>query len=307
MRAWPLVALAALAALVPPVQAEPVVVDVELYVISFGNYDANKGTYTMDFYLHFSHDNASAPPGFVSRFEFMNGRAASKELIVEEVVDGRRDVWYRIQANLFSPPRFAEFPYDRQAIQLVLEDSVHTDADLVYRWATAGTGLDASIEVAGWRIDGTDAEVSTKEYPFAGATETYSRLTYTIHVSKAPLSATLRTFLPPVAFLLVASFSFFLDPAQPVPRLTLGTGMLISAVAFHLSQVVNVPLLSVLTPFDKFMVAAYVFIAATIFVTTALAFGEKLRLPEAVIKVANRWGAVGAFALPLLVYGLMWL
>jgi hypothetical protein len=311
MRPWriALLALVLAAFAVPQASAAPVTVEVELHVIHFGNYDASKGTYTLDFYLHLAYGNASAPEGFdATGFEFMNGRASSRELLSDETAaDGRRDLWYRIQANLFSDPQFKDFPYDHQALEFTMEDSLHTTEELEYRWATVGDGLDDDLRVAGWQIDRTEAEVTEKRYPFKDGEETYSRLTYTIQVSRPAFSATMRTFLPPAAFLLVASFSFFLRPTEAVSRLTLGTGMLISAVAFHLSQMVNVPVMAALTPFDRFMIASYAFIASCIFVTVALSFGEKLRLPAAVIKLANRWGAVAAIALPLLLYGLLWL
>lgn len=310
MRSWriALLALTMVAFAVPHASAAPVAVEVELHVIHFGNYDAGKGTYTLDFYLHLAYDNSTAPPGFdATGFEFMNGRASSRELLSDEVTDGRRHLWYRIQANLFSDPQFKDFPYDRQALEFTMEDSLHTTEELEYQWVTVGDGLDDGLQVAGWQIDRTEAGVTEKRYPFKDGEETYSRLTYTIHVSRPAFSATMRTFLPPAAFLLVASFSFFLRPTEAVSRLTLGTGMLISAVAFHLSQMVNVPVMAALTPFDRFMIASYAFIASCIFVTVALSFGEKLRLPAAVIKLANRWGAVAAIVLPLLLYSLLWL
>lgn len=287
--------------LIPPAVAQQaVVVDVELHVISFGDYDVNQGTYTMDFYLHLSYENRTAPADFdPKRFEFKNGRAESLDVLSDETAEGRRDIWYRIQANLRSDPQFRDFPYDRQVVGFALEDTNLQVEDLVYRSALVDSGLDEEVQVAGWRIDSAAATVGTKTYRFADGDETYSRFTYDIHLSRPPVAATIRSFLPPLAFVLVAGFSFLLDPAQPVPRLTLGTGMLISAVGFHLSQMVNLPTLSHMTPFDRIMIATYAFIAACIFVTVALAWGEKLHLPARLLRLTNKWGTVGAFALPL--------
>jgi hypothetical protein len=46
----------------------------------------------------------------------MNGRANSKELISDEtdIATGKREVWYRIQASLYSEPRFKDYPFDTQ-------------------------------------------------------------------------------------------------------------------------------------------------------------------------------------------------
>lgn len=301
MRTWmagPVAAVALLLALVPGAAAEPVQVEVGVHLISFGNYDTAKGTYTMDLYLRMRH----AADGNVTaeRFEFMNGRAASRELLSDETVDGVRERWYRVQANLYSPPRFRDYPFDDQELQLVLEDTVHPADELVY--ALRETTLDADVVVAGWRVKGWEAEQDTKEYPFG---ESYSRITYTLRVGREPLSSALRSFLPPLAFMAVASFSFFFDRSQAASRLTLGTGMLISAVGFHISQTVALPPLGALSLFDKVMVAVYAFIGSTILVTTALSWGDKLALRPRAADLINRRGALLSLLVPVAVFLLL--
>jgi hypothetical protein len=53
------------------------------------------------------------------------------------------------------------------------------------------------------------------------------------------------------------------------------------------------------------MISVYTFLAATIFVTTVLSWGERLRVPEAASKLINKRGALLALALPLVVFGLL--
>lgn len=303
MRAWPLAPLALLLLAVPPAAAAPVQVSVELHVISFGNYDVNKGTYTLDLYLHLWYDNASAPEGFeVSRFEFMNGRAASKELLSDEDVDGQRDLWWRIQANLYSEPRFDRYPFDRQDLRLILEDAVHQDDELVYVPAVSGSGLDPDVKVAGWRIHDTDFGVETKEYPFD---ESYSRFTYALQVEREPLSAALRSFLPPLAFMVVSGLSFFLHPSKVGQRITFGTSMLISAVGFHVSQTVSLPTLGKLTLFDNVMLSSYAFLAASLVVTALIAHNEDITKREGLTQKYNRQGFWLSLALPFVVFALL--
>jgi hypothetical protein len=302
MRILPLLALAALLAL-PAASAAPAPVQVraELHLISVGSYDTAKGTYLMDFYLHLQWDTAGAPANFTpAKFEFMNGRAASRDLLSDDTTDGVRDLWYRVQASLYSAPQFAAYPFDEQRLTIVLEDTVHPDSELAY--AAGNTTLDADAGLAGWKESSFAPVVTTKDYPFG---ESYSRLQYTLTLQREPVSSAMRTFLPPIAFMLVASFSFFFDRAQAANRLSLGTGMLITAVGFHISQTVALPPLGALTLFDKVMIAVYAFIAATLLVTTVLAFGERLRLPEKASKLINQRGALLAILLPFVVFGLL--
>lgn len=302
-----LLPVAAVLALAAPAAAQggdgPVQVNVDLHVISFGNYDVNKGTYTMDLYLHLWYDEASAPAGFeATRFEFMNGRAGSKELLADEVTQGVHDLWWRIQANLYSEPAFGRYPFDQQELRLVLEDSVHPASELVYVPALTGSGLDEDVRVSGWRIKGTAAEAGTKPYGFD---EDYSRFTYTVTVHREPLSAALRTFLPPFAFMVVSGLSFALHPSKFGQRITFGTSMLISAVGFHVSQTVSLPTLGRLTLFDQVMLSAYAFLSASLIVTALIAHNEDYAKKEGWSERANRAGLWASLALPFAVFAVL--
>lgn len=302
MRVRSLSALLLLAATlaIPTAAADPVEVSVDLHVISFGNYDVNKGTYTFDLYLHVWYDVASAPAGFdATRFEFMNGRATSKELLSDDTVNGTRDLWWRIQAALYSEPRFDRYPFDRQSLSLHLEDSVHPATELVYVPALSGVGLDDDVRIAGWNVLRTNAAASTKEYAIDDA---YSRFTYTVQVGREPLSAALRTFLPPLAFMVVSGLSFILHPSKFGQRITFGTSMLISAVGFHVSQTVSLPTLGKLTLFDQIMLSAYAFLAASLVVTALIAHNEDYAKREGLSQKYNRLGFAASLALPLVVF-----
>jgi len=257
----------------------------------------------MDLYLRLAYPVEDAPEGFEpERFEFMNGRAASKELLTDTRQGGERELWYRIQANLYTEPRFGNYPYDRQSLRLVLEHAIHPAHELVYRPAMLGDGLDEDVRVSGWRIGRAFAEVEEKAYPF---NETYSRFTYTVHVDREPLAATLRSFLPPLAFGLVSGLSFLLHPSKIAQRITFGTTMLISAVGFHVSQTVALPTLGRLTLFDEVMLSLYAFLAASLVVTTTIAYAEDHRKDPAAWGRINRRGAVLALAVPVAVFLLL--
>ena len=300
---WIAFALLSLLA-VPAAHAQgPVAVHVDVLVINFGNYDVNKGTYTLDFYLHLWYDADAAPAGFdVSRFEFMNGRAASKDLLDDSITNGTRDLWWRIQANLYTEPRFDKYPFDKQTLRLQLEDALHPVDELVYVPTVTGNGLDPEVRVSGWHIRDAAADVSTKEY---AGDEPYSRFTYSITIGREPLSAALRTFLPPLGFMIVSGLSFALHASKVTQRITFGTSMLISAVGFHVSQTVSLPTLGKLTLFDQIMLSAYAFLAASLVVTALIARNEDYHKFEGKSEHYNRIGMWASLALPVVVFLLL--
>lgn len=295
-------ALLTLVLLAQPAHAQddegPVPVEVEVYVVNFGGYDAGKGTYVMDFYLTFRWDGDAVPEGFSPlRYEFMNGRAAGTPDKVEDSTDpatGVREVTYRVQANLYSEPRFQEYPYDTQTLELIFEDAQNDASALRYVPVAEGSGLDEHVHIPGWRIGETRLEETTKRYP---GDEAFSRARFSVGITREPLSTTLKAFLPPIAFMLVAGLGFFFHPSKVANRITLGTGMLIAAVGFHVSQTVSLPPVGSLILFDKIMISVYAFLAGSLAVSTLIAIDEDWWKDRDHTRPINVWGAVGTVGL----------
>ena len=302
MRAPHALALLALAALlaVPAARAEPLVVDVQVYVINLGNYDTTKGTYTVDFYLVLSWDAAAGGNVTPLRYEFMNGRATSTDRLSDETDEnGTRTVQWRVQANLYAEPQFAEYPYDTQRIDVLFEDALHGTDELVYRVDLEGSGLDDNVRIAGWRVQGWSFTEAPKQYP---PDEEFSRARFTVIVEREPLSTTIKSFLPPVAFCLVAGLGFFFHPSKVANRITLGTGMLISAVAFHISQTQSLPPLGQLILFDKVMLCVYAFIVGCLIVSTLIHIDEDYWKERDYTRQINVIGAGATLALTALLF-----
>src|SRR3989339_203773 len=108
----------------PLIQAEPQEIKVGLYVLNLGKFDVGTGSFTADFYLSLKCEQFCPKMDF----EFMNGRASS----MEKMVDFPDEKFYRIQANLNSPVDLKQFPFDKQKMQIILEDKSQTVEDLVY-------------------------------------------------------------------------------------------------------------------------------------------------------------------------------
>jgi len=282
----------------------PVEVHVGLLVINFGNYDVNRGTYLLDFYLFFEWDPAAAPESFTpAGFEFMNGRATAKDKIYDATnAAGKRELWYRVQANLYSEPRFERFPFDTQTVEIIFEDSAYTTSSLVYVPIEEKSGLDEGFGAAGWRVHEPSFAIREKSYKFE---ETYSRATFSIDLSRERFSTTIKSLLPPAAFMLVASLQFLIHPTKWNNRLGLGTGMLISAVMFHISQTVALPPMAKLILFDKVMIATYLFIVSSLAVTTLIAIDEDYWKERDHTKAINWYGAFATLLIPAIVLTLL--
>jgi len=279
-------------------------VDVGIYLISFGNYDANKGTYTLDFYMWFRYNaNGTAKDFTIEKFEFMNGRAGSKDKISSTSTSGVKEIWYRVQANLYTSPDFKMYPFDKQKIRLELEDANMSSSKLVYRPLQDESGLDDGLKIAGWNIDGWSYETTEKEYGFG---ETYSRLVFEIDISRAPTSTTIKTLLPPIIFCIVSCLSFFFPSSKMAQKIGLGTSMLISAVMFHISQTSSLPPLGSLIMIDKIMLSTYGCLCASLICTAIVSVNDDFWKKEGLSKKINMYGGLMSVMLPFILFGGLW-
>ena len=278
-------------------------VGVGLYLISFGNYDENKGAYTMDFYLWFKFPTNGTPEGFsIDTFEFMNGRAGSRNLISYTNDNTTTEIWYRVQADLYSTPQFKMYPYDNQKLKMELEDSGMTTKDLVYYPLTEGTGLDPDLTIAGWDISGWSWSATTHHY---GWGEEYSRMVFTIKVSRPPTSTTVKTLLPPIIFCIVSGLSFFFPSTRMGEKVGLSTSMLITAVMFHISQTASLPPLGSLIMIDKIMMATYTFLTISLIATALVVINEDIwKKPKLTMKI-NIIGGIAAAVMPFILFGIL--
>jgi len=279
-------------------------VSVGIYVVGFGNFDANKGTYTIDFYMWMSWDSAGNITPQKS-YEFMNGRASSTSPLSDDTdpATGVRTVWYRIQAALYHEPDFSTYPFSKQAITIVIEDSKMKTDELVYVADTDGSGIDDSLSIAGWEM--ADFSITATDNTYDNWGETYSQLVFELDLNRAVTTTAIKTLLPPIIFCIVSGLSFAFKPDKIANRIGFGTSMLISAVMFHISQTASLPPMPSLMTIDKIMIATYGFLAASLLVTTLMYIDEEYWKESDHTKEVNYYGAILAVALPFIIYGLL--
>lgn len=285
----------------------PVEVQVTVALVSFGNYDATTGTYTLDFYLVLEWDPAAAPEGFTAAgFEMANGRATSRDLQLNETDNetGERRLWYRIQADLYSDPRYEWYPFDEQTIEVRIEDKVHTVEELVY--VAANGTLEDQFEPAGWEVKGARFTVRDNAYSFED--EPYSQARFVVTVQRTVLSGVLKVIVPPIAFVAISAVTFLLLGKEKIAtRFALSGNMAISGILFHAAQAATLPSLSRLIFLDRYMLAINAFLFGSVVVTAMVAFAEMKQKDEARAKRINWRGALVVTAIAVGLFFLLFL
>ena len=228
--------------------AEPVNVYVGVYVLNLGKFELATGAYTVDFYLSLR----SQEPVEMEDFEFMNGRAAT----VDKLIDTPTEKFYRIQANLSQNLDLRRYPFDEHLLTIEIEDKRRTVDELVYVVDEQNCGVDPGVIVVGWRLAGWEAKVLTHNYEIYG--ETYSRFVFGLRIQRVVLNAVIKSFLPIACMVLVGLLSLLLTPDKVTTRLSLDISILLGAVMFHVNLTASIPPVGYLTLADRVMIVTYI-------------------------------------------------
>ena len=284
----------------------PSKMEVGVFVNSIDNLDFIRGTYSMDFYLHFRWTD---PAINSSGFEIMNGQPSSEYHSLEKLSESKdgpvKEEWYRVRADFMITPNIRDFPFESGITPIEIEDADYNSSELVYVPLTDESGIDRDFTIPGWKIGAPSFSVEDHNYPW---NESYSRLAFNVPITKNAADSLLQTIIPPLIFCIIAGLSFFIHVQHNemvTLRFILVTNMFISAVMYHFSQLTSLPGLGVLKLFDKFMIAVYLFLAITIIVTTLCYLAQHQWEKPDLVQPINRLGAIASILLPLLGFGVL--
>jgi hypothetical protein len=241
----------------------PVTVKVGIYVLNVGKFDLLTGSYTVDFYLDMTTVPAGQDMGD-AKFEFINGRAAS----VDKLIDTPGEKFYRVQANLQTNVDMRRYPWDSHALPIVIEPANRGKKSLIYVVDQAQSGIDPGVTFVGWNLLGAGSEVRDHHYAIYG--ETYSQYVFSLKIGRLLLMSSLKTFLPVLCFLLISLISLLVSVDKLDSRVGLNTAMLIASVMFHMSISAQLPPAGYLTVADKVLIATYGTIAINLLFTVQL-------------------------------------
>jgi len=233
----------------------PAKIHAGIYVLSIGKLDEVAGAFDIDFYLDLKSDQTCDLDGF----EFMNGRATSKEL----TIDRPGEKFYRIQASLYSPMNFRDYPFDENVLSIEIEDKRNGDDDVVYIFDANNSGIDHQIALMGWQLDGFEGTVMPHSY--SAYNQTFSRLTFGINIIRPGISSVIKSLLPILFIIFVTLLTVFIKESMIETRLKLNISILIAAVLFHVSIGNSLPPIAYLTLVDKLMILTYLILVAALF------------------------------------------
>lgn len=236
------------------------VVKVGIYVLQIGKFDLSSGSYTVDFYLSMTCNGKCN----LGSFEFMDGRA-DNIVVIQNTTNAK---FYRIEGTFFENLDLQKYPFDSHNLKIEIEDTTLTNHYLVYQPDQSNSGLDSRVIIVGWNVAGWNASVVDHFYP--PYNQTYSRYIFSVTLNKPGLTSGLNMFLPVFFVVFISLISMLLVGSRLESRILLTVTALLAAVFFQFTLDSTLPPLGYLTFADKFMIATYVIIVATLAISILL-------------------------------------
>jgi hypothetical protein len=243
-----------------------------IFITSLHDLDVTRGTFGVDYWLWSVHSPEFNP---LENLEFYNADKADTLLNLTEERGGRSWSQRKIDAVVRHNWDLTNFPFDRQVLEIVLEEGATDTTKLLYSADTTNSGYNKDIRLEGWRITDFALEERSVDYsttfgdPDISSGSSYPRLVASVQVERESKTGFFKLIAGVYAASAIAFLSFLMVPDNPPifgARMVVLVGALFSTVlSLRASQAVLGATES-LSLVDKIHLLAmlYIFIAALI-------------------------------------------
>jgi hypothetical protein len=272
------VAAAAQAAAAPTAPDE---VKVGIYLNDVQSIDLHLHNYMVDFYIWFRWTNPDIDP--IASMEFVNNSESWGTMMTdgfekpEKMPDGSLYQFKHIQGKLSRKMDLHDYPFDKQIVQMIIEDSSSDAAQLQY--VVDKVSVNTELKLPGFLY--SDPTLMASDYKHqtdfgdsrTADASTYSRLTFDLPISRPHVNAFLKNILPIILAVVCCSMVFLLHPSLVDSRFQIAVIALLSIVGLQMSSSQDLPTIEYMTLLDNLYVIGYLF---CICVVAALTISTKL-------------------------------
>ena len=290
---------------VPRAPSGPAEVTVGVYINDIQDIDFKTNSYIADLYLWLRWNGKDLDP--IKSIEFMNifdPESQQKTVLLEapkEMPDGSLYNIIRYQGRFAKKFRFEKYPFDRQLLDFVIEDSVSGEAAERFVADSRALTINPDVTLPGFRIGKPAMAIESYTYPtdFGDLSmpnaESYSRVTLSVPITRPMFTLTIKTFVPILLIVLCATLVFFVNPHFVEGRIGLAITALLTLVAIQFTAAASLPDADYFTMLDKIYMLSYVFIIAALLrvVITSWQGREASTAEDTAISHGDqRWGLV---------------
>jgi hypothetical protein len=207
---------------------------------------------------------------FINPYELWGHMEEANYEEPEELEDGTMYQVLRFQGGFSQKLTIYDYPFDKQVLKVVFEDSVDDTAGLHYK--LDAVSLNPNMTLPGFTIGKPALVVSDYTHPTTfgdprhTAPSTYSRATLEIPISRPVFAYAVKLLLPILCAAVSAALMFLLSPRWVDSRTSIGITSLLTIVALQITSNEDLPDVGYLTMLDKLYVCAYLLVILSLVV-----------------------------------------
>jgi hypothetical protein len=218
-------------------QAEeaPDTVKVGVYVVSVNDIDFRQKEYTIRFWLWLKYRNPEFD--FARNLEVPNSKTMETSDGIVDTIDGEVYVLTKVKCVMKETWVVQNYPFDKQFLEVFIENSQYDTRSLVFVADTAGEFFDPALTVSGWDIAGLKVHTGIRKYETAFGDATldkphaeYASFSIQIGIERNAWGLFFKIFLGMYVSFLITFISFFIHGDKMDSRFGLCVGALFAAV-----------------------------------------------------------------------------
>jgi hypothetical protein len=215
-------------------QTVPATASVGVYFTSLYDLDLANKSFNVDFWLWFNYSDSSLKP--LETVEIANAKSFSYSLPDLEAKDGKIWACHKCQAVIKKEWDLRHFPFDKQRLEVRIEDAILDYSQLQYIPDSVHSNYDEGIELDEWVIKGCTIRSDNKSYhtnfgnPALDSVSTYPAVTAVFELHRNGFGLFFKLFVGIYVAYVISLIVFFMGPENP-ERFGLIVGALFAGVA----------------------------------------------------------------------------
>jgi len=275
---------------------------VGVFITALYGFDLRNQSFNITFWNWFIHHYDDYKPEETT--EIVNAHSYLREKTAVDLKD-HNVKWAQIKftGKIAHNWDIANFPFDRQTLKVIMEDSKLDYAGLRYMVDQYNSKIDSNVQLPDWNIVDFDLQGGPVIYnttygdpDLADGESTYGRLTVNITLERKGTRLFFNMFTALYVAFILSSIAFFVPLDNTSARLSLATAAIFSAIGNKYVVDSMLPPTAALTLVDKLQAATFLFIGIMVIITVSYAYAvntpQVSKTKEELMKKINRYGEV---------------
>lgn len=255
-------------------EANPDTVKVGAYVFSIYDLDFPNNKVNVDMYLWYNTENDSLK--LLEYLEVINATELNKSYEMTEMRGSTAYHSIRINAKIKQQWDVKNFPFDKQRIEIKIEDFDKDITKLIFVADSVSSKIDKEVKLEGWEISNFGLKIDEHVYetnygdPEIPADDytSYSRASIYIEIVREGKGLFFKLFVGLFISVMISLLTFFINPMDLDPRFGLSVGAIFAAIASQYVITSTLPQNESLTLVDILHDISFIYIFLCILIST---------------------------------------